>query len=422
MILDDLLAICDAETKVEKAQMVDTICSNGGENIIKFIFDDMIKFNIAAVRLPELRLFNPNSEPPTTEELENLLQRLINKSISGNTAVNVCNNFGNRLTDEQFGMFYDILQSNPRLGIGATDLNKRCELFKVPQFKVHLCLALKKAKGKISYDKVWTCQPKIDGVRTIGIKDTSIKLYSRKGHARNSMQNIVNILNKYPTNIVFDGEVEHGDSLETTGAIRRLKEQAEGAKLTLFGAYDIDQWKSEKHTDPYLVCYDRAKAFVDSLTDYERSFVNIVESIVIGSFNSETEWLKAVSQHYEHFLSIGYEGAIIKTLDHVYLPSSGSKRSIFTIKDKPWQDMEATVIGFNESDTNPNTLGSFQCITNDGKEFDVALGNIKHGERDYIWNHQDKFIDQQLEFKYQQLSIYGIPRHPTAVKFRFFGD
>jgi ATP-dependent DNA ligase len=315
-------------------------------------------------------------------------------------------------------MFCDVLQSNPRIGIGATDLNKKSELLRIPQFKVHLCARLKEVKHKIDFTKDWLIQTKLDGNRIIGIKDIQAKLLSRKGIERKSLNHILDILNKRSDSFVVDGEVEYLDSLEATGSIRRVNKQCKEATFTLFGEYQISQWLSERHTDPYQECYDRAKAFVDSLTDYEKCFVRIVPSYHIGSFSNIDDWLKAVEKYYEEFLELGYEGAIVKTTTHTYLPSSGSKRSIETIKIKPWQDMEATVIGFNESDTNPDSLGSFKCITKDGKEFDVALGNIRHEERDYIWRNPHKFVDKELEFKYQQLSIYGIPRHPTAVKFR----
>lgn len=418
MILDDLIDIAELQTKDEKAKAIDDIVRSGGGQILKMIFDDMVTFNVAVVRLPELYIHNTSLETPSNQDLESLLEKMAHSTLTGNNALNACANFANRLNLEQFMMFCDVLQSNPRIGIGATDLNKRSELFKVDQFKVHLCLALKKAKGKIPYGKVWVVQPKIDGNRIIGIKETKAKLMSRKGHERESLNHILDIINKRSDSFVLDGEVEYKDSLEATGAIRRKKEQAKEAVYTLFGEYQMDQWKSEKHTDTYQVCYDRAKAFVDSLTDYERCFVRIVESIVIGSFNSEAEWLSAVAEHYEHYLAQGYEGIIAKTVDHVYLPSSGSKRSIFTIKDKPWVDGECVVTGFNESDTNPDSFGSFQCIDAEGVEFSCAPGNIKKDELDYIWRHQYKFVDQTLEIKYQGKTIYNSYRHPNAVKFR----
>ena len=418
MILDDLLKVAEAPTKAEKADLIDEIVAKGGATILKMIFDDMFKFNIAVVRLPDFRFYNPELEVPENQELEDLLEKLASRKLTGNNALVACANFGNRLNDEYYNLFCDILQSNPRLGIDATGLNKRCDLFKIPQFKVHLCKSLKDVKSKIDPSKEWVVQPKIDGNRIVGIKDPLTKLYSRKGHARESLEHIVAILDKFEGECVFDGEVEYRDSLEATGAIRRKKQQAKEAIYTIFGIYDINQWKSENHTDHYIKVYTKARNFVDALSEEDKCFVRVIPSFYLGSFPERENLIDAVSGYYEQFLTEGYEGVVFKTLSHIYLPSSGSRRSMETIKNKPWIDADVTVIGFNESKTNPDTFGSFQCIDRDQVELDPSPGNIKKDELNYIWHHQDKFLHKTLEIKYQGKTEYGFYRHPNAVKFR----
>ncbi len=419
MLLDDLLKVAEAPTKAEKADLIDEIIQHGGGNIIKMIFDDMVTFSVAVEKVRDLRIQRAMYDPPSNEDLEQLLEKLSTRKLTGGNAINACANFGSRLYLDTFNMFCDVLQKNPRLGIDATGLNKYCEHFDVKQFKVHLCLALKKAKGKIAFNKNWVVQTKLDGNRIIGEKRNSTILKSRKGHENTALEHITNIINKYPGPIVADGEVEFKDSLEATGAIRRKNKQATEAIYTLFGLYDISQWDSEKHIDSYEVCYNRAKDFVESLSLEDQRYVRLVESIPIGSFTCEEDWLDAVEGYYEYFLSQGYEGIVAKTLDHVYLPSSGSKRSQFTLKNKPWLDKEVIVIGFNESKTNPDSFGSFACIDNEDREFDCAPGNISKDELEFIWHNQHKFIDKTLEIKYQGLTKDDVSyRHPNAVKFR----
>ena len=99
MIIDDFLNIADLPTKEEKAIEIDYLITKGNEKIIKMIFDDMITFNVAVVRLPELRLNIPLVIIPTNQELEDLLEKLANKTLTGNAALTACANFGNRLDD-----------------------------------------------------------------------------------------------------------------------------------------------------------------------------------------------------------------------------------------------------------------------------------------------------------------------------------
>ena len=418
MILDDLIAVGEEQTKDDKAELIDKIIAGGGGKIIKMIFDDMIKFNIAVVRIRELHTDTKYFDTPSDLDLEQLLEKIVSRKLTGNNAVNACCNFGNRLDRNQFEMFCNILESNPKIGIGTTDLNKRCELFKIPQFKVHLCKSLKDVKDKINYRKEWVTQPKIDGNRIVSIKEVVTKQYSRKGHNRDTMDHIIAILDKYEGDCVFDGEVEYRDSLEATGAIRRKGKQAKEAIYTLFGIYNLDQWKSEKHIDKYIDVYNRALEFVNSLPEEDRRFVRVVPSFYLGSFNELDTLLDVAGSYYDDFLIDGYEGSVIKTLDHVYLPSSGTKRSMDTIKNKPWITTEATVIGFNESEAVPGTLGSFKGVDKKGREFNIATGKIKHDELDYIYSHQHLFVDKTIEMKYQGFTIYDSYRHPTATKFR----
>ena len=286
-----------------------------------------------------------------------------------------------------------------------------------------MCARLSEVRHKIPYECEWVVQPKIDGNRIIGIKEFNTKLFSRKGHARESLEHIAAILDKYSGFCVFDGEVEYRDSLEATGAIRRKKEQAKEAIYTIFAMYDLQEWKSEKHTMKYANGYEWALKFVTSLSEEDQRFVRIVPSYYLGSFPNVDTLIDAVSDYYEQFLAEGYEGAVFKTRSHVYLPSSGSKRSIETIKIKPWLDKDVTVVGFNESKINPDTFGSFQCIDKEGIEFDCAPGNIKKDELSFIWHNPHKFINKTLEMKYQGMTKDNNSyRHPNAVKFRGLED
>ena len=88
MILDDLLAIAEIQTKDEKAQAIDDIVRNGWGQILKMIFDDMVTFNVAVVRLPELYIHNKNLETPSNQDLESLLEKMANSTLTGNNALN----------------------------------------------------------------------------------------------------------------------------------------------------------------------------------------------------------------------------------------------------------------------------------------------------------------------------------------------
>ena len=116
---------------------------------------------------------------------------------------------------------------------------------------------------------------------------------------------------------------------------------------------------------------------------------------------------------------MGYEGAVLKSLDHVYQPSSGSKRSKDWLKIKPQRDSEGTIVGIIEEDSlEGGRVGKFRVRWINNEEFDVATGKLKKETCKYIWEHKEEFVGQKLEFSFQLLSAYGVPRHAFAVKVR----
>ena len=52
------------------------------------------------------------------------------------------------------------------------------------------------------------------------------------------------------------------------------------------------------------------------------------------------------------------------------------------------------------------------------KIFDVAPGKFTKKQRIHILENAPDYINKKLEFQYQCLSEYGIPRHAFAIKFR----
>jgi DNA ligase-1 len=150
------------------------------------------------------------------------------------------------------------------------------------------------------------------------------------------------------------------------------------------------------------------------------------------------------------FVSRGYEGIMIRSLNGAYKYGRSTVREGGLLKYKRWHDMEARVVGVVEQMANTNeatkdalgrTKRSSAKAGKVGKstmgallvEFDAHAGtplrSLKMVQfelgtgyddkmRAWIWNNQQAVIGQIVTFKYQSLGVEGAPRFPVFKGFR----
>lgn len=416
-ILNRLVWLQCQSTKALKARELDHIAAEGPEyvELLCMIFDKDIRFFADVKKVKKLIDANlpllTDSDKEIDRNLLQLLKVLSSEEIRGDEAHVRCAKFANKLVnDVDVEMFLSILQNKTRLGIGATDINKYCKSFKIDQFEVMFAQRMDKLKS-IDETKKYVVQPKIDGNRCICIKKgNEAKFYTRTGKDITSVPHLAELIASVPTDFVLDGEIESGGSLEDTGAIRRKDETIENAVYTIFGVYPIDEWESKKHRLPYDRSYKEAKRIVEFIDNKQ---IRMIPSYPMYPISDEEILL-----FMQRFIDEGYEGAVVKTFDHVYQPSAGSKRSKDWIKVKPQESTEGIILDVIEGEgLHQGQAGKFKIKWLD-VEFEVAPGKFDHDQRIYMLAHKKEFIGKRLEFIYQCLSQYNIPRHAYAIKIR----
>ena len=109
-------------------------------------------------------------------------------------------------------------------------------------------------------------------------------------------------------------------------------------------------------------------------------------------------------------------------------------------KRKPLSDAEAVIIGFMEKQTNLNpkftdemgmtkrasnqdmkvgaeTLGSFVLKCELWEKPFTCTGRLNDGEKQHIWDNQEKFLGRSVTFKYQAYGSIDGPRQPIFHRF-----
>ena len=131
---------------------------------------------------------------------------------------------------------------------------------------------------------------------------------------------------------------------------------------------------------------------------------------VCAHSESEVLW------YYEMYREMGYEGAMAKTLDHLY----ERRRTFGWMKIKPKETFDGKITGFNEAVSEVGTplgrVGSINVECADGSTASPA--GIAHGLGRTLWEDQAKYIGQWIEFSCMERDRQGGYRHPIFNRFR----
>lgn len=141
----------------------------------------------------------------------------------------------------------------------------------------------------------------------------------------------------------------------------------------------------------------------------------------------------------EEIIEQGYEGLILRDPHAAYKQGRSSAREGILLKMKRFKDAEATVIGFCEKMHNANeatisetghtrrsghkanlvplgTLGAITVIY-DGMTFNIGTG-FTAAECQEIWNNKEHFMGKLAKFKFLDIGIKDLPRHPVFLGWR----
>lgn len=125
---------------------------------------------------------------------------------------------------------------------------------------------------------------------------------------------------------------------------------------------------------------------------------------------------REVMHWYGHYRALGYEGAMGKTLDHLY----ERRRTFGWMKIKPSEDHDGRITGFNEAFSEAGEplgrAGSINVVTEDGST--AAPAGIPHELGRELWANPEKYIGQWIEFYCMERDRAGGFRHPQFNRFR----
>jgi DNA ligase 1 len=244
---------------------------------------------------------------------------------------------------------------------------------------------------------VYPCfvQPKLDGHRCIAMPSG---LWSRTRKPITGVPPILAELRIVPGLIPLDGELynhDFRDEFEQLTHYIRQSQATPGHECVQYHVYDCVQ---PKYSFRARLGYLRGL-----FAGIASQALRLVETREV---NDEDELMLA----FEDFLAQGYEGAVVRQADGLYV----NKRSKDLLKLKKFDDAEFEIVGVIEGKGKLAGHGIFQCKTEAGTVFEAKMkGPIAELQKYY--QHPDKYVGKMLTVKYQGITNKNkVPRFPVA--------
>jgi len=243
-------------------------------------------------------------------------------------------------------------------------------------------------------------EPKYDGIRVVFLKtDFDVKGYTRNENLLNNYGNFDAIYEQVKQmlskgNWMLDTECFVDDWSTTASLLRTYNSDKSLLKFYVFDIINLDNDEDN--------LYERKKRL--QKIDFDK-YKNFVLTPYVIAHNME-DYKKAYNKWVGE-----YEGIMLKDPNSKYV----FDRSFSWLKVKPYKDITATIIGFEEGRGKyKNALGAFILKTKDGKIFRCG-GGLLDSHRYKIWNDKEWWKNKKIDISVLKTGNIGI-RYPEVVR------
>jgi len=232
-------------------------------------------------------------------------------------------------------------------------------------------------------------QPKLDGMRAFCTNESAISRTNKK------IETVNHVLIDIDDGITLDGELyAHGITFqENMKLIKKARPETVDIK---FHVYDLPSAPGG--------FADRYSKLAEVVKGYRN--VELVETATINT-------VKELEEQHAYYLSLGYEGTIIRIDGQPY---EFNKRSSQLLKFKDFIDEVYPIIDVVPSSRVPEQ-GVVRCVAPDGQEFNCGM-KMTHEERTDILLNKDKVIGKKAEVRFFEYTDGGLPRFPVYHGYR----
>jgi len=390
-----------------------------GDKLIDFLNDVLspyIVFGIDKATLGNLDKYYSDAVSKTVEDwsLSMLINFLKENSSSTDYKKSIVAGYLSyyEADEEYYDTLKDIIERNPRCGVGITLVNKAVGREVIDEFSVMLAKPLKQfPTNAIS-------EPKVDGVR-IALHvdaDCEVTMRTRNGEIVTGYDDIINQFKEYAQRtslvrqMVYDGEVVSKNFDATMEGLFRKG----GNKKGKFVVWDMLTEYEFFNRICYLPQYERKIRLDTILKDKanirETDYVSVMPYITLISEEH------AYELHYD-YVARGYEGSIIKDANALYSFDTKSRRGYGWQKIKDFHTEDYRIIRVTEGTGKYTGMMGAVFVDVDGVEVKVGSG-FSDLQRKLIYDNPENYIGSYIEVQYQEKTKDNSLRFPSFKRFR----
>jgi len=227
---------------------------------------------------------------------------------------------------------------------------------------------------------------------------------------------------------LLEGELfaGRGQFQKLTSAVKKLTpldDEWEGVRFVAFDAPSIHRLfspgKVSMHSNTsivwkgaltYFLEYGDAVHRIEQDVPYmiRRNFVTRYWSDNIMNFEKMIFNVLPMVKEFDRIIEGGGEGVVMKHRENIW--TTDRAKDVF--KHKPFNDAEATLIGFTDGKGKyEGMVGAYVCQMPDGKTFELS------GMTDELRSNPPE-LGVAITYKYRELSVDGLPKEARFVRFR----
>jgi DNA ligase-1 len=281
-------------------------------------------------------------------------------------------------------------------------------------------------------------QPKLDGVRCLvylAKKDGGVEnvvAYTRTKKPFPSVDYLKEILYPYLNDlydveknqsIYLDGELyKHGKRLQDISGDSRNEATDTSEENTNRNEYHVyDCFYPLELNSAFISRHEQLVALYEALSDEDAKVIKQVPTYKVGTFEE-------AEKKYDGFVSMGYEGAILRNETGPYLGNSQKTGAFLRSKDlvkmKQRFSDEYKCVGYTEGKRGKDKGAViWVCETKDEVQFNVTPKDTTYAERYRLFQECEEdfdglFKDRMLTVEYEDLSSDNVPLRAKALTFR----
>ena len=362
------------------------------KNVFEFVYNPYIVTGLSTKKMNKSIKHNCDKG---FDNLTDIMTYLKAHNTGTDMDIKIIQNSINLFEEKYQDLVKKIVTKSLKVGCTAKTFNKIYGSDFIPQFEVMLAESFFKQKENYLDEKSFIITTKLDGMRCVIIKeDDNVVFFSRQGQPITGLNDIVKDMEKFPNNIVLDGELvaENTTNLTSADLYRKTMRIArkDGVKKGLiFNCFDYIPLEDFKKGICHAPCSNR-KATVNSLiTLYSPRNIVEVKPLYVGNDQAEIyKWLEWAKDR-------DLEGVMINIDNSPY----ESKRTKNLLKVNIMQTCDLRIIDYIEGEgRNAGRLGAF-VVDYKGNSLKVS-GGYTDKQREEYWRRKDELIGRVITVQY----------------------